>query len=351
MKWYSDGKNDVWFFGGRLSGQPFKNYKKERRILRIIVDCCYKEKYDPFPVMDFFCISDMAKLISDGLHTGYFYGEGKFLNDAKDFGVLVPRENDWDIIAFHWLIDVYLTARYDLEMSYLEIARKYPVKDVYNSFSPLHETSETNALSKMCFKESDLFGCIINGKFYMYRHEVPEKERWLLDFEDKADVRMGMIFMSTVFFYKADEPNGYLSNFYPSVFTIDNKTFNCVEQYFMWRKAMMFGDTEIAEQIMKETKPAKIKALGRRVRGYQDSRWAAERYSVMQEGVFAKFSQNEELKQKLLGTSGNFAECSKNDHVWGIGLGIDDPKRIDQKQWNGQNLLGSILGSVYRELK
>lgn len=114
---------------------------------------------------------------------------------------------------------------------------------------------------------------------------------------------------------------------------------------------MMFGDTEIAEQIMKETKPAKIKALGRRVRGYQDSRWAAERYSVMQEGVFAKFSQNEELKQKLLGTSGNFAECSKNDHVWGIGLGIDDPKRIDQKQWNGQNLLGSILGSVYRELK
>lgn len=95
-----------------------------------------------------------------------------------------------------------------------------------------------NALSKMCFKESDLFGCIINGKFYMYRHEVPEKERWLLDFEDKADVRMGMIFMSTVFFYKADEPNEYLSNFYPSVFTIDNKTFNCVEQYFMWRKAM-----------------------------------------------------------------------------------------------------------------
>lgn len=164
-------------------------------------------------------------------------------------------------------------------------------------------------------------------------------------------MRKGLILMQTVFFYKADEPNGYLSNFYPASFELKGKTFNCVEQYMMWSKAILFKDNETAEQILRESNPAKIKGLGRQVKGYKDSYWASVRYEIVKEGLLAKFSQNDDLREQLLDTNGKFAECAKNDCIWGIGLGIQDPRRIDRMQWNGQNLLGFALEEVYRELQ
>lgn len=34
------------------------------------------------------------------------------------------------------------------------------------------------------------------------------------------------------------------------------------------------------------------------------------------------------------------AEAAVRDHIWGIGLSMRDPKRLNQRLWNGQNLLG-----------
>lgn len=155
--------------------------------------------------------------------------------------------------------------------------------------------------------------------------------------------------MDIVFFHKADEPNGYLSNFYPSKFSLHGEQFNCVEQFFMWSKAKLFNDEETAKHILSETNPNRIKRLGRIVKGYQDSRWAAVRYDVMKEGIEAKFNQNEELRKKFMASSGKFAECAKNDLIWGIGLTMNDPKRIDRRQWRGRNLLGSTLEEIYNE--
>ena len=45
-------------------------------------------------------------------------------------------------------------------------------------------------------------------------------------------------------FHLVDEPNGFLSNWYPSPFTVDGQHFTSVEQYMMYRKAITFGDTE-----------------------------------------------------------------------------------------------------------
>ena len=61
-----------------------------------------------------------------------------------------------------------------------------------------------------------------------------------------------------------------LSNFYPCEFEFNSKTFNFSEQCFMWQKAMLFNDFEIAEQILKETDVRKIKALGRKVKDFDE---------------------------------------------------------------------------------
>lgn len=257
----------------------------------------------------------------------------------------------WDIVKFHWVLDVYLTARESLNLTYYEIASRYPVKAVYSSFNPLHETSELNALSKMNFDRVELCGCIINNKYYLYKNDVPEDKRYLLDKYDEAKFRKGIIYMNTVFFHLIDEPNGYLSNWYPSEFVISGRKFNCVEQYMMWKKAELFGDLETAERILKESNPAKIKKLGREVKGYVDSKWAAVRYDIVRDALLAKFEQNEELKSQMLSSSGIFAECAVNDHVWGIGIGMNDPDRIDRCKWNGMNLLGLALEEVYNILK
>lgn len=61
----------------------------------------------------------------------------------------------------------------------------------------------------------------------------------------------------------------------------------------------------------------------------------------------AKFSQNEELKGKLKTTENAvLAECAVKDRIWGIGLSMKDPNRLNKSKWNGKNLLGYALMMV-----
>ena len=62
--------------------------------------------------------------------------------------------------------------------------------------------------------------------------------------------------MRVICFHNPDEENGYLSNWYPLDFTVDNIRFSSMEQYMMYKKAVLFNDTAIAEEIMKIDDPA-----------------------------------------------------------------------------------------------
>ena len=44
------------------------------------------------------------------------------------------------------------------------------------------------------------------------------------------------------------------------------------------------------------------------------------------------------------------AECAVKDRIWGIGLSMHDPARLDPAQWRGQNLLGYALMLTRRKL-
>lgn len=157
--------------------------------------------------------------------------------------------------------------------------------------------------------------------------------------------------MKIICFHNLDEENAYLSNWYPSDFTVNGINFSSMEQYMMYQKALRFGDTKIADKILATDDVAKIKKLGRKVQGYDDSVWNGVRQIIVYEGLTAKFSQNEDLKAKLLETKDVIlAECAVRDKIWGIGLSMTDEKRFDKDKWKGQNLLGYALMLVREHL-
>lgn len=157
--------------------------------------------------------------------------------------------------------------------------------------------------------------------------------------------------MLVICFHNAGEENGYLSNWYPSPFTLHGVDFSSMEQYMMYRKAICFGDDKIAAQILATEDVAEIKTLGRLVAGYDENLWNGVRQIVVYEGLLAKFSQNPELKERLKSSgSAVLAECAVKDRIWGIGLSMCDPDRFDRTKWKGQNLLGYALMMVREKL-
>lgn len=152
-------------------------------------------------------------------------------------------------------------------------------------------------------------------------------------------------------FHNPDEQNGYLSNWYLSKFKYDNVDFSSMEQYMMYMKATLFKDEEVAQEILKTDNVAEIKALGRKVKNFDDKEWDKNKEEIITNGLYAKFSQNNDLKKKLLDTGkAVLAECAVNDKIWGIGLSMKDINRLNTKSWKGQNLLGKCLMTVREKL-
>jgi ribA/ribD-fused uncharacterized protein len=145
---------------------------------------------------------------------------------------------------------------------------------------------------------------------------------------------------------------GEFSNWFASYFKYKDHEFFNSEQAFMWEKAEFFGDSDIAEQILKTSNPKDAKALGRKVRGFDAERWIVDSYIFMVAVNYAKYSQNPRLRDKLLATDDKtLVEASPYDKIWGIGLSEDDDRCLDEHQWQGMNLLGKALIQVRKQLK
>lgn len=153
-------------------------------------------------------------------------------------------------------------------------------------------------------------------------------------------------------FHKPEEENGYLSNWYQSGFSFRGTDFSSVEQYMMYRKAIMFGDNAVRNRILSTDDVAEIKLLGRSVRNYNDKLWDGQRQIIVYQGLLAKFAQNDDLRLRLLNTgSAVLAECAVTDKIWGIGLSMDDDRRFLIDQWQGSNMLGFSLMQVRNMLQ
>ncbi len=134
-------------------------------------------------------------------------------------------------------------------------------------------------------------------------------------------------------------------------FEVDCVAYKTAEHYMMAEKARLFGDAEMRERIIESGHPGEAKKLGRKVRGFEETKWEAERSRIVVRGNFAKFQQNPLLAEFLLKTGQRIlVEASPRDRVWGIGLTAHDARAENPEAWKGLNLLGFALMEVRQTL-
>lgn len=168
--------------------------------------------------------------------------------------------------------------------------------------------------------------------------------KWVIDTYEEYGQTISML----CFWRNATNPDQgdrqCFSMWFPSELIVDGVRYRSLEQYVMSQKALMFGDQEIYHQIMASEHTGDFKALGRKVRNFEEKKWDARKFQIAVTGNAAKFSQNPELKACLLDTGDQIlVEASPYDGIWGVKLGIEDPEIQNPNNWQGQNLLGFAL--------
>jgi ribA/ribD-fused uncharacterized protein len=125
---------------------------------------------------------------------------------------------------------------------------------------------------------------------------------------------------------------------------IEGTKYPSVEHYYQAMKAVEFKDNEILKKIMKTKTSKAVKALGNKVKDFNEETWNEKRDEVMRKGVRAKFVQHPELRETLLETGDTqigFADA--RDLYWSIGTSMGLEKAKSPSKWRGQNKLGKML--------
>jgi ribA/ribD-fused uncharacterized protein len=129
----------------------------------------------------------------------------------------------------------------------------------------------------------------------------------------------------------------FMSNFYEAPVRFQGITWPSVEHAY---QAMKTDSWRERDNIGLAASPSLAKKIGRGVRVRED--WDNIKIDVMNALVRAKFSQNAELRQLLVGTEDEIMEGNTwGDTFWGVMLPTG----------GGRNELGKILMKVREELR
>ncbi|KAK8099772.1 uncharacterized protein PG998_013013 [Apiospora kogelbergensis] len=137
-----------------------------------------------------------------------------------------------------------------------------------------------------------------------------------------------------IYFYKKNEPYGFLSQFYARGFEDPDYPglyFSTAEHHIHYNKAILFEDNERAEEILAvpASQPSKAYLLGQRVRGFNSEVWNKHKERIVYEANHLKFynPRNADIRQKLLNTKGHMLlNCAPKDSIWGLGLSLEEAR-------------------------
>lgn len=249
-------------------------------------------------------------------------------------------------------------ATYTTEPSYM--CDPYPEDEPYMEFDFENTTLYVPAQSVDAYRKHEFFE---QCNFHIEAETLSEEElfkprEYVID-TTSSPRYLEELYMMTMKGYKFDYflfwghrnrtnkiTKSCLSQWYPCRFEIDGIEYNCAEQYMMAEKARSFKDTGTLAKILASDNPDIIKKLGREVRNFNEHVWRMESRSAVVKGNVAKFLQNKNLGDFLLGTGEKIlVEASPYDRIWGIGM-RDSKEAYDPNNWKGTNELGFALMEV-----
>lgn len=144
--------------------------------------------------------------------------------------------------------------------------------------------------------------------------------------------------MDTIQFYAANDPYGFLSNFYAAPIELNGFTWPTTEHYF---QAQKFADPTRQAAIRAASTPGVAKQIAWADDTGMHSDWQAVRDEVMLVALRAKFTQHPALCAQLLATGDAvLVEHTHLDSYW-----------ADGGDGSGQNKLGLLLMQVRDELR
>ncbi len=137
------------------------------------------------------------------------------------------------------------------------------------------------------------------------------------------------------------------SQWYESPFEHEGLLYQTAEHFMMAEKSRLFDDEASATNAVAAKTPGEAKKIGRNVKSFNDKLWLENRFKIVVNANYYKFSQDESLKDFLLSTKDRvLVEASPVDKIWGIGLAADNSACENPNLWKGLNLLGFALMEV-----
>ena len=145
--------------------------------------------------------------------------------------------------------------------------------------------------------------------------------------------------MTIRFYSKGEERWRFLSNFYPTTFYYNGVAWPTSEHFYQSRK---FSEVqEVQERVRQLPTPGQTKRFARQNQNLVDPNWNERKVWVMRLALLLKFTQNEELAQRLLATGNEtLVEDSPRDAYWGCG-----------QDGRGKNVMGQLLMEVRSHLR
>lgn len=226
-----------------------------------------------------------------------------------------------------------------------------PNGDIFELLSP-EAAPEIGVLNgcKVDFLVDDVYKCVEELKAKGYDSTGPvfseETQDWtnfrapdgnLYGFTNMRFHPLSQPGFDRIEFYGPHEANAYLSNWYPASIYLKGKIWPSSEHYY---QAQKLEGTEFEEICRRMESPRLTFEYTRRPEIPVRNDWDEVKVDVMRDAVYAKFSQNPELKEKLLATGDlEIIENSLIDSFWGIGA--------DRQ---GKNILGKILMEIREKL-
>ena len=139
-------------------------------------------------------------------------------------------------------------------------------------------------------------------------------------------------------FYSTRGDYGCFSNFSNHRVSYKGHTYKTSEHAF---QSMKFEGTKHEKEVRESSGPSEAARMGRDRKLPLRKDWESVKISIMYDIVYAKFTQNEDLKKTLLDTGDSvLIESTSNDSFW-----------ADGGDGSGKNMLGIILMQVREKIK